>query len=414
MNDNDLENEKNIINTKIEILAEETKSNNSLNIIITKLSQLKSIKIKSKIIEILNLLILKEIPYNKLSKKMFDGIPDDILSLRPLLWKISLNYLSLKPDEWEEILKQNRAQYESNKKKYMDNLSMLFNNASKLIKYDPLSNNKNSVWEQYYKDKELYININKDILRTKSNMNFVSMPSMSNKNNPTKDMVIQAAIDLKNNVGLSHKLKKNKYFETNAEVMNRILFIYAKIHEDVSYIQGMNDLLAPIYYCFSIDDNPEFKKYVEADSYITFEKLMDVIKIIFIRVKDNEPGGVNYRLKEIGNLLKIIDYELYLHLERNKVKLEFYAFRWMTLFFTQDFEMPDIMRLWDSIFSDPEIFEFLYLLILAPIIIKRNDIMKEQMAGIMMMIQNLEDISIYDLIKTALKIRTELNKKCKW
>ena len=414
MNDNDLENEKNIINTKIEILAEETKSNNSLNIIITKLSQLKSIKIKSKIIEILNLLILKEIPYNKLSKKIFDGIPDDILSLRPLLWKISLNYLSLKPDEWEEILKQNRAQYESNKKKYMDNLSMLFNNASKLIKYDPLSNNKNSVWEQYYKDKELYININKDILRTKSNMNFVSMPSMSNKNNPTKDMVIQAAIDLKNNVGLSHKLKKNKYFETNAEVMNRILFIYAKIHEDVSYIQGMNDLLAPIYYCFSIDDNPEFKKYVEADSYITFEKLMDVIKIIFIRAKDNEPGGVNYRLKEIGNLLKIIDYELYLHLERNKVKLEFYAFRWMTLFFTQDFEMPDIMRLWDSIFSDPEIFEFLYLLILAPIIIKRNDIMKEQMAGIMMMIQNLEDISIYDLIKTALKIRTELNKKCKW
>ena len=414
MNDNDLENEKNILNTKIEILTEEAKSNNSLSLIIAKLSQLKSIKIKSKIIDILNLLILKEIPYNKLSKKMFDGIPDDILSLRPLLWKISLNYLSLKPDEWEDNLKQNRALYESNKKKYMDNLSPLFNNTYKLIKYDPLSNNKNPVWEQYYKDKELYIDINKDILRTKSNMNFVSMPSMSNKSNPTKDMVIQAAIDLKNNVGLSHKLKKNKYFETNAEVMNRILFIYAKNHEDVSYIQGMNDLLAPIYYCFSIDDNPESKKYVEADSYITFEKLMDVIKIIFIRVKDNEPGGVNYRLKEIGNLLKIIDYELYLHLERNKVKLEFYAFRWMTLFFTQDFEMPDIMRLWDSIFSDPEIFEFLYLLVLAPIIIKRNDIMKEQMAGIMMMIQNLEDISIYDLIKTAVKIRTELNKKCKW
>ena len=414
MNDNDLENEKNILNTKIEILTEEAKSNNSLSLIITKLSQLKSIKIKSKIIDILNLLILKEIPYNKLSKKMFDGIPDDILSLRPLLWKISLNYLSLKPDEWEDNLKQNRALYESNKKKYMDNLSPLFNNTYKLTKYDPLSNNKNPVWEQYYKDKELYIDINKDILRTKSNMNFVSMPSMSNKSNPTKDMVIQAAIDLKNNVGLSHKLKKNKYFETNAEVMNRILFIYAKNHEDVSYIQGMNDLLAPIYYCFSIDDNPESKKYVEADSYITFEKLMDVIKIIFIRVKDNEPGGVNYRLKEIGNLLKIIDYELYLHLERNKVKLEFYAFRWMTLFFTQDFEMPDIMRLWDSIFSDPEIFEFLYLLVLAPIIIKKNDIMKEQMAGIMMMIQNLEDISIYDLIKTAVKIRTELNKKCKW
>ena len=86
----------------------------------------------------------------------------------------------------------------------------------------------------------------------------------------------------------------------------------------------------------------------------------------------------------------------------------------MTLFFTQDFEMPDIMRLWDSILSDPDIFEFLYLLVLSPIIIKKKEIMKENMAGIMMMIQNLEDITIYDLIHTAIKIRNELNKKCKW
>jgi hypothetical protein len=227
-------------------------------------------------------------------------------------------------------------------------------------------------------------------------------------------MIVQAAIDLQNNIGLSHKLRKQSDFETNADVMNRILFIYAKIHDDVSYIQGMNDLLAPIYYCFSIDDNPEFKHYVEADSYITFEKLMDVIKDIFIRVKDNEPGGINYRLKEIGNLLKIIDYELFLHLERNKVKMEFYGFRWMTLFFTQDYEMSDIMRLWDSILSDPEIFEFLYLLILAPLIIKKKEIMKEKMAGIMMTLQNLEDISIYSLVSTALELRNELNKKCRF
>ena len=414
MNDNDLENEKNILNTKILILTEEAKSNTTINFIISKLSSLKSIKIKSKIVDIISLLISKEIQFNILKKHMFEGIPDDILSLRPLLWKISLNYLSLKPEEWKENLNKNRLLYESYKEKYMSNLSLNIINISKKIKDAPLTNNKNSFWENYYKDKDLYEIIKKDILRTKSNMSFVSMPSVTNKNIPTKEEVVQAAIDLHNNIGINQKISKNKSFETNAEVMNRILFIYAKIHDDVEYVQGMNDLLAPIYYCFSIDNDPENVNFVEEDSYISFEKLMDVIKIIFVRIKDNEPGGVNNRLKDIGNLLKILDYKLYLHLQKNKVKIEFYAFRWMTLFFTQDFEMPDILRLWDSILCEPEIFEFLYLLVLAPIIIKKNEIMKEKMSGIMMAIQNFEDITVYDLMSTAIKIRSELNKKCKW
>lgn len=414
MDENDLENEKNILNTKISILTEEAKTNNTINFILSKLSLLKSIKIKSKIVDIISLLILKEIPYNVLKKKIFEGIPDDILSLRPLLWKISLNYLSLKPAEWKGNFIKNRELYQSYKEKYMPNFSSNIFNISKKIKDAPLTNKNNSFWTNFYKDKDLYENIKKDILRTKSNMSFVSMPSFTNKNIPTKEEVIQAVIDLHDNMGISQKISKNKSFETNAEVMNRILFIYAKIHKDVEYVQGMNDLLAPIYYCFSIDNDPETINYVEADSYITFEKLMDVIKLIFIRVKDNEPGGVNFRLKDIGNLLKTIDYQLYLHLQNNKVKIEFYAFRWMTLFFTQDFEMPDILRLWDSILCDPEIFEFLYLLVLAPIIIKKDEIMKEKMSGIMMAIQNLEDITVYDLMNTAVKIRSELNKKCKW
>ena len=32
----------------------------------------------------------------------------------------------------------------------------------------------------------------------------------------------------------------------------------------------------------------------------------------------------------------------------------------------------------------------------------------------MMTIQNFEDITVYDLMSTAIKIRSELNKKCKW
>ena len=365
------ENDKKILNEKISKIIEQSKDNDAIRFISSKLSSLQSLKVKTKIVDILESILSNEINYNLLTKQIFEGIPDDILSLRPLIWKICLNYLSLKPNEWSNILSSNRYFYEKIKKQYIYNLS-----SDKIKNKNPLENN------EYYNDKELYLNIKKDILRTKSNMNFVSTIS--------------------------------KNFETNAQIMNRILFIYAKIHHEVSYVQGMNDLLAPIYYCFSKDNNPDNKNFVEADSYIAFEKLMEIIKNIYIRKLDNETGGIYFRLNEISGLLKIADYELYLHLKRNKIKMEFYGFRWMTLFFTQDFEMPDILRLWDSIFGNRDIFEFLYLLILAAIIIKKKEIMKEKMSGIMMIIQNMEDITPNDLINKAVQIRNDLSKKYIW
>ena len=372
MNNSDKkEYDEKILDEEVTKIIELSKENNSLKFISSELPKVQSLKVKSKIIEILSSILSKEIKYDLLTKHIFEGIPEDIQSLRPLIWKICLNYLSLKPNEWSDILQKNRSLYDENKKKYMINLSIDIRKDK-----NPLEN------KEYYKDNELYSNIKKDILRTKSNMNFVT------------------------------KLYKNS--ETNGQVMNRILFIYAKIHKDVCYVQGMNDLLAPIYYCFSIDNDPDNKNYVEADSYITFEKLMDIIKKIYIRKLDNEPGGIYFRLNEISTLLKIIDYELFLHLKRNKVKMEFYGFRWMALFFTQDFEMPDILRIWDSIFGNNDIFEFLYLLILAAIIIKKKEIMKEKMSGIMMIIQNMEDITPNDLINKAVQIRNDLSKKYIW
>ena len=30
----------------------------------------------------------------------------------------------------------------------------------------------------------------------------------------------------------------------------------------------------------------------------------------------------------------------------------FYGFRWLTLLMTQEFDLPDVLRLWDSLLSD--------------------------------------------------------------
>ena len=36
-----------------------------------------------------------------------------------------------------------------------------------------------------------------------------------------------------------------------------------------------------------------------------------------------------------------------------QVNPQFYAFRWITLLLTQEFSCPDVVRLWDTILSDP-------------------------------------------------------------
>jgi len=38
--------------------------------------------------------------------------------------------------------------------------------------------------------------------------------------------------------------------ENHRDVLTRILFVYARINKPVGYLQGMNELISVIYYCF--------------------------------------------------------------------------------------------------------------------------------------------------------------------
>lgn len=55
----------------------------------------------------------KKIDFDRLKDLTFYGISDEIKGLRPLIWRILLNYLPPDDsDEWEDILRQKKAIYE--------------------------------------------------------------------------------------------------------------------------------------------------------------------------------------------------------------------------------------------------------------------------------------------------------------
>ena len=47
--------------------------------------------------------------------------------------------------------------------------------------------------------------------------------------------------------------------EAHWEVVERILFVFSKLNSGQSYVQGMNEIIGPIYYTFATDPNPEWR-----------------------------------------------------------------------------------------------------------------------------------------------------------
>ena len=60
----------------------------------------------------------------------------------------------------------------------------------------------------------------------------------------------------------------------DVQEMKRILFIFAKLNPGLRYVQGMNELLAPLYYHFRCDCDKDAASHAEPDAFFCF---MDII-----------------------------------------------------------------------------------------------------------------------------------------
>ena len=64
------------------------------------------------------------------------------------------------------------------------------------------------------------------------------------------------------------------------------------------------------------------------------------------------------RLECMRSVLVVLqcDPELWTYLEnRLKISAQFYAFRWITLVFTQEFDFDDTLTLWDYLLADDRV-----------------------------------------------------------
>ncbi|XP_058103264.1 TBC domain-containing protein C1952.17c-like isoform X2 [Magnolia sinica] len=235
----------------------------------------------------------KVINAKELRRLASQGIPDGA-GIRSTVWKILLGYLPNDRGLWAAELAKKRSQYT-------------------LFKEELLVNPDTEIIEQ----------IDRDVKRTHPDMNFFSGDS--------------------------------SFAKSNQEALRHILIVFAKLNPGIRYVQGMNEVLAPLFYVFRNDPDEENAANAEADTFFCFVELLSGFRDHFCQQLDNSVVGIRSTITKLSQLLKEHDEELWRHLEvTTKVNPQFYAFRWITLLLTQEFNFADSLHIWDTLLSDPE------------------------------------------------------------
>ncbi|XKL69612.1 hypothetical protein PGB90_007381 [Kerria lacca] len=331
----------------------------------------------------------------KLKALCFNGIPEE-KGFRSLCWKLLLNYITPQRNTWSTTLTTQRKLYSQ----FID--EMIFTPGSGSdndgICDHPLNTNPSSKWNTYFKDNEILLQIDKDVRRLSPEISFFQQAteypcdtvvnsdgrkrlhrrvqnSLLNSANVERKGLGPTTIALTSHKSLEDYSPLEEGCEAHWEVVERILFLYAKLNPGQGYVQGMNEIIGPIYYCFASDPSVEWKKYAEADCFFTFTNLMADVRDFFIKSLDEAESGIGHLMTKLIDKIRIVDYSIYNRLKTLQLHPQYYSFRWLTLLLSQEFPLPDVLRIWDSLFSVQDRKIFLIYICCAMIILIKDQLL---------------------------------------
>ncbi|KAF2811748.1 RabGAP/TBC [Mytilinidion resinicola] len=122
------------------------------------------------------------------------------------------------------------------------------------------------------------------------------------------------------------------------EQMKDMLLTYNEYNKDLGYVQGMSDLLSPIYAVMQDD----------AAAFWGFVGFMERMERNFLR----DQSGMRKQLLTLDHLVQLMDPKLYLHLQSADSTNFFFFFRMLLVWYKREFEWVDVLRLWEGLWTD--------------------------------------------------------------
>ncbi len=88
--------------------------------------------------------------------------------------------------------------------------------------------------------------------------------------------------------------------------MTRILYIYAKLNPKIQYVQGMNEILAPIFYLVNVTKPANMIE--ESSCFYMFNSAISDIIELHIKDLDKSEHGIYGKLNEVSQMLVVNSY----------------------------------------------------------------------------------------------------------
>lgn len=125
----------------------------------------------------------------------------------------------------------------------------------------------------------------------------------------------------------------------------------------------------------------------------------------FVKELDDSQYGIGSNMKRLYELVKQKDPVIYNVLERQNLKPEFFAFRWLSLLLSQEFQLPDVISLWDCLFSDKNLFDLLMHVCCSMILIQHDNLFNGDFSNNMKALQSYPPVDIQNILSYAKKLR---------
>ncbi|KAF2970070.1 hypothetical protein GQX73_g3522 [Xylaria multiplex] len=148
------------------------------------------------------------------------------------------------------------------------------------------------------------------------------------------------------------------------EQLKDMLLTYNEYNKDLGYVQGMSDLLAPIYAVMQDD----------AMAFWGFQHFMDRMERNFLR----DQSGMRNQLLTLDHLVQFMDPKLYAHLQKADSTNFFFFFRMLLVWYKREFKWMDTLHLWEVLWTDYLSSSF-HLFVAMAILDKHRDVIMDHL-----------------------------------
>ena len=324
----------------------------------------------------------KEIDRNKIIEYTKNTLEEYPPEDRALAWLVLLRLYPSDPNKWEE-----------EKKTLIDGYWVFVKEFGVEHWYDVDLPDNVTPKEMNVPNKPLMGQIHSDIVRTGRQIMFFPPELERQGKDPNNSM---------------------SQFEGYMRRIERILYIFGSINVGLSYTQGFNELVSPLYYVM-LKATALFRNNqddIEALSFAMLQQLITSTPIHEMYTTQDKSSIILHKLDDFTRLMTKHLPKVAAAINYHKLHPASYCYRWFNLLFAQEYDMPSLLPVWDVLFSHiDELLDFAFYIGIAQLKVIEDQIRADDLSLTLVALQNLDIPDVFPVIKYAVQFYEADHKK---